>query len=203
MKHKTKNLKRKTLSMRLFLSSMFSVLRSRSGQTLIEVVVALTVSVVVTAAIVSVSLNALTNSDFVRDQNLAVQYTQSGIEILRDMRNENIASVSASYLSDGTTYCLAKSCTALDSSKPQCWAMLGSSCGQNVDTFVRQVVVAFNSPDCNASPTPNGQTGYLPSNVKATVTTSWYDTKCNGSKPFCHSVTQSTCFSDFTIVPTP
>lgn len=176
--------------------------RNQSGQTLIEVLVALTASVVVIAAIVSASLNALTNSNFARDENIAAQYTQSGIEIIRDMRNESIASLSASYLPDDT-YCLAKSCTALDKQLPECWTK-GNSCGQNVDTFVREVVITHDTQDCNVSPTPNGQVGYLSSNVKATVTTYWYDSKCSDSaNPFCHSVTQSSCFSDFTVAPTP
>ncbi|HSD98901.1 MAG TPA: hypothetical protein VLB73_04375 [Patescibacteria group bacterium] len=177
-------------------------LTSQSGQTLIEVLVALTAGVVIIAAIVSASLNALTNSNFARDQNIAAQYTQSGIEIIRDMRNESIASLSASYLSDNT-YCLAKSCSALDNQIPSCWIKSGN-CGQNVDKFVREVVVAHDSSDCNASPTPNGQQGFLSSNVKVTVTTFWYDSRCtDSSNAFCHSVTLSSCFSDFTIAPTP
>lgn len=174
----------------------------QSGQTLIEVVVALTAAVVIIAAIVSASLTALTNSDYARDQNTATQYTQTGLEVIRDMRNESIASLSATYLPDGT-YCLAKNCTALDKNITSCW-IKNISCGQNVDKFVREVIVTHNSSDCNVSPTPNGQTGYLSSNVKITVTTAWYDTKCTDTaNPFCHYVTTSSCFSDFTVFPTP
>lgn len=174
----------------------------QSGQTLIEVVVALTAAVVIIAAIVSASLSALTNSDYARDQNTAAQYTQAGLEVIRDMRNESIASLSATYLPGGI-YCLAKNCTALDKSIASCWTK-NISCGQNIDKFVREVTVTRNSSDCNASPTPNGQTGYLSSNVKITVTTSWYDTKCTDTaNPFCHYVTTSSCFSDFTVFPTP
>lgn len=175
----------------------------QSGQTLIEVIVALTAAVVIIAAIVSSTLNALNNSDFARDQNLSSQFTQAGMEIVRDMRNQSIASVSASYLPDGT-YCLAKSCTALDATKSSCWAKSGT-CGQNVDKFVREVVVVHNSIDCNATPTPTGlPQGMLTSNVKITVTTFWYDTKCtDAANPFCHNTTLSTCFSDFTVQPTP
>lgn len=179
-------------------------MRNESGQTLIEVLAALTAAVVIIAAIVSASLNALTNSEFTRDQNTATQYTQQGLELMRDMRNQNIASFSASYLPDGT-YCLASSCTFLNSSNSDCWQMTGLSCKQNVDKFVREVVVAHNSTDCNATPTPSD---FLPSilttNVKITVNTSWYDNKCSDpANSFCHSVTASTCFSDFTVQPTP
>ena len=174
----------------------------QSGQTLVEVLVALTAAVVVVAAIVTASLNALNNSDYARDQNIASQYTQAGIETIRDMRNESIASLSATYLPDGT-YCLAKDCTALDKSNKSCWTK-GSICGQNVDKFVREAVVVHNSSDCNASPTPSGQQNYLPSNVKVTINTYWNDSRCtDSSNQFCHYVTLSSCFSDFTILPAP
>lgn len=177
-------------------------LANNKGQTLIEVLIALTAAVVIIAAIVTAALNALTNSDFARDQNIATQYTQAGLEVIRDMRNESIASVSASYLPDGT-YCLAKDCTALESTNSSCW-LKSLNCGQNVDKFVREVTVTHGSADCNASPTPVGQTGYLPSNVKFTIKTSWNDSKCTDtSNPFCHYVTLSSCFSDFTIQPAP
>lgn len=173
-----------------------------SGQTLIEVLVALTASVVIIAAIVSASLNALTNSDFARDQNIATQYTQAGIEMVRNMRNQDISSINPTNL-PSDTYCLAKSCTKLDKTIASCWKK-NTSCGQNVDIFVREVTIDHSSTDCNASPTPNGQTGYLSSNIKATVTTYWYDSKCTDTAhPFCHSVILSSCLSDFTVEPAP
>lgn len=180
-------------------------MKNESGQTLIEVIAALTAAVIIISAIVSASLNSLNNSEFTRDQNIAAQYNQQGIELIRDMRNQDVASLSATYLPDGT-YCLASSCTSLHSDSSACWQMTGLSCNQNVDKFVREVVVLHNSADCNATPTPMG--GYLPqilsANIKITVSTSWYDNKCtDSSHPFCHSVTASTCFSDFTALPTP
>lgn len=176
--------------------------KSNNGQTLIEVLVALSAAIVIIAAIVAATLNSLKNSDFVRDQNTAAAYSQQGMEIIRNMRDESIASLSATYLPDGT-YCLASSCTALDKAKPSCWTK-SVSCGQNVGIFIREVKVEHSSADCNASPTPTGQTNYLSSNVKFTVSTFWYDTACtDASNPFCHSITTSSCFSDFTILPTP
>lgn len=174
-----------------------------AGQTLIEVLVALTAAVVIVAAIVSASLNSLNSSEFSRDQNISSQFTQEGLEIIRDMRNTSIASLSASYLPDGT-YCLAKSCTALINTVPSCWQQ-NPVCAQNVDKFVRTVTVTHNATDCNATPTPIGNPiGALASNVKIVITTSWFDSRCtNSTKPFCHSTIASSCFSDFTIVPTP
>ena len=174
----------------------------QEGQTLIEVLAALTAAVVIVGALVSASLNALKSTEFTRDQNISSQYTQAGMEIMRDMRNNDIGSFTSSNLPDGT-YCLAKSCTQLISTNASCWKML-TTCPQNVDKYVREVAVSHNASDCNASPTPNGQTGVLSSNVKITVTTSWYDTQCTSqANQFCHSTTTSSCFSDFVAQPTP
>ena len=174
-----------------------------SGQTLIEVLVALTASVVIVAAIVSASLTALTSSEFTRDQNTATQFTSQGMEIIRDMRNQSIASLSATYLPD-ETYCLAKTCTTLDATIPNCWVQ-NPTCTQNADKFIRKVIVVHDSVDCNSTPTPSGEpVGVLGSNVKITIITSWYDNKCtDASNQFCHQTTLSSCFSDFTVIPTP
>ena len=180
----------------------YSQNNSQKGQTLIEVLAALTAAVVIVGAIVSASLNALKSTEYTRDQNIATQYTQGGMEILRDMRNMDIGSFSETSLPDGT-YCLAKDCTILDKNVASCWKET-TGCPQNIDKFVRTVVVAHNANDCNASPTPTGQTSPLASNVKITVSTAWYDTQCtDSSNPFCHSAVASSCFSDFTTVPTP
>lgn len=179
-------------------------MKLQKGQTLIEVLIALTAAVVIIAAIVSASLSALTSSEFTRDQNTSAQFSQQGMEIIRDMRNESIASLSANYLPDNT-YCLADSCTTLNKDISSCWTKL-SQCGQNVSgKYVREVTVSHNSMDCNATPTPSGGGGgVLTSNVKITVATYWYDNKCtNSTNTFCHNTIVSTCFSDFTIVPTP
>ncbi|HYK08860.1 MAG TPA: prepilin-type N-terminal cleavage/methylation domain-containing protein [Candidatus Eisenbacteria bacterium] len=178
--------------------------RGEAGQTLIEVLVALTAAVIIIAAIVSASLNALTSSEFTRDQNTATSATQQGMEIIRNMRNVSIASISASYLPSGY-YCLASSCSALNENDSNCWQRTQSTCSQNVGNFVRQVTVLHDSLDCNATPTPVGiPEGVLTGNVKITVTTSWYDSKCtDSSNTYCHSVVSSSCFSDFTIAPTP
>ena len=177
---------------------------TEEGQTLIEVMTALAAAVVIIAAITSASLNALNNSQFTRDQNTASQYSIAGMEIIRNMRNTSIASLSASYLPDNT-YCLASTCTSLNQLQSGCWVPTGATCPQNMGKFVRSVTVVHNSLDCNATPTPTGSpTGYLSSNVKITVTTSWYDSRCtDASNPYCHSAIETSCFSDFTIMSTP
>jgi type II secretory pathway pseudopilin PulG len=167
--------------------------KRQSGQTLIEVLVALAASVVIIGAITVASLSSLNNAQFSRDQSAATHFAQQGLEIIRNMRDFSVASLSASLLPPAT-YCLAKSCKALDKNNPSCWQK-NIECGQNVDTFVREVVIDYNDSSCDPTVT---------NDVKATVTVFWNDSRCGlSSNVFCHSVIVSSCFSDFTIVPTP
>lgn len=168
-------------------------IKQQRGQTLIEVLVALGAAVVVIAAITAASLSSLKNTEFSRDQAAASHIAQQGLEIIRDMRNYDIASISASLLPDDT-YCLADSCKALDSTNPSCWRK-NISCGQNVDKFSREIKISHTASVCDATNTGD---------VEAIVTTSWYDTSCGSvGSLLCHSVVVSSCFSDFTVVPTP
>lgn len=168
-------------------------MKEQAGQTLIEVLVGLSAAVVVIAAITSAALTSLNNAQYSRDQNLATQYAQQGMELVRNMRDLDIASVSATFLPNDT-YCLAKLCSALTPTNPSCWSG-NLECGQNVDTYVRKIVVDHNSSSCNS-----GVSG----NVQITSEVSWADGKCTDvTNPFCHHVDLSSCLSDFTVAPTP
>lgn len=65
---------------------MIKILNSK-GQTLIEVLVALGVGVAVLLAVTNAVLSSLTGSDFGRNQSLATQYAQQGMEVVRNIRN--------------------------------------------------------------------------------------------------------------------
>lgn len=96
------------------------------GQTLLEVLVALSVGVLVLVAMTAVILSSLSNAQFSKNQNLATLFAQQGMEMVRDLRNKNWTSFAAY---DGF-YCLAKdgSLTA------------GSNCAGNIDGFfTRQI----------------------------------------------------------------
>lgn len=168
------------------------------GQSLIEVLVALGTAVIVLAAIVSSVINALNNAQFAKNQNLATQYAQEGMETIRKMRDSDWNTFSAK---DGS-YCLDKGSSEL---KGKDYSVAGCSSsgsnGQNVDSFfVRQIDIEKNSANCSV---PVGGSGYT---TKAIVTVSWTDSKCTDTDPvkqFCHKSQLSSCFSDFNIIPTP
>lgn len=145
------------------------------GQTLIEVLIAMAVGLVVVSAITIAVISALNNAQFSKNQNLATQYVQEGMEVVRRIKNSSNLLVG--------DYCLNKGSLVLRQ-KP------AAGCGQNVDIFVREINVT--SP----------LSGPCSNQLKATVFVQWTDSKCSGGA-FCHEVKLVSCFSDFNIVPTP
>lgn len=162
---------------------------TQKGQTLIEVLVGLATAVVVIAAITTATISSLNNATFSKNQNLATQYAQQGMEFMRKLRDNSYST----FQGLSGTYCLAKECTKLTSSNPKCWTPTsGNTCNQNIDYFVRQIDVQQNSPNCDGASTQ----------IVAKV--SWFDAKCtSGTNTFCHQVLLTTCLSNYQVVPTP
>lgn len=167
------------------------------GQTLIEVLIALSIAVVIVAAVAVSVLSALNNAQFTKNQNMATQYAQEGMEIVRNLRNSdwnNFKNLSG-------LYCLDKNNPTLfirDGSVPQ-GCSHGGSAPQNVDAlFVRQVDIEY-------SPLPGPVPAPCSSNErKVTVSVSWASGKCtNTNNVYCHSAKVSSCFNDVVIRPTP
>ena len=64
-------------------------LKSNQGQSIIEVVVALSLVVLVVLGLVRVSVTSINNTAFARDQRAATQYAQEGLESARQCKEEN------------------------------------------------------------------------------------------------------------------
>lgn len=151
------------------------------GQTLIEALVALGAAVIIVSAITIVVISALNNAQFSKNQNLATQFAQQGMEIMRQMRDSNWGTFDEL----SRAYCLDKG-----SNMPVPKAPI-AGCGQNVDVFVREVDIEKNSSSCSDA-------------TKITVIVFWNDAKCTSSTNlFCHKVELVSCFSDSRVVPTP
>ncbi len=188
-----------------------------SGQTIIEVLVALSIGVVVIAAISTSVINSLSNAQFSKNQNSATQYAQQGVELARQIKSSNYTNFS----SLSGNYCLAKGQTAIDSSNAE-----ASSCGQNFDQFTRDVAVEQNSCDCGSSIASGRNV------TKVTVSVGWSDSKCSAPTPipggaagakkgivivpdcisqslsspnaqFCHRVQLVSCLSNVNVAPSP
>lgn len=149
------------------------------GQSLIEVLIALGVAALIVAAITMAVLAALNNAQFSKNQNLATQYAQQGMEVVRQIRNNDFA------LFNGYSgqFCLDQGANTLRVYPPV------EGCGQNVSPFSR-VVSIDNS--CESS------------QKKAQVYVYWSDNKCTDEgNPFCHKAQMVSCFSDANVIQTP
>ncbi len=60
-----------------------------SGQSIIEVVIALSLVAIVVLALVRVTISSIQNSSFARDQQAATKYAQEGLENARKLRGED------------------------------------------------------------------------------------------------------------------
>jgi prepilin-type N-terminal cleavage/methylation domain-containing protein len=143
-------------------------MNNMKGQTLIEVLVALGLAgVVITAATIVVTAS-LNNAQFSRDQQLATNYAQEGMEIVRQIRGYDITG----FRGYSGTYCLAKGQLTLSS--PQ------SLCPTNVDIFTRSVVIEQSQCATNVA--------------RVSVNVAWTDGRCS-SGGLCHKVPLVSCLS--------
>lgn len=157
------------------------------GQTLIEALVALGAAVIIVSAITAVVISALNNAQFSKNQNLATQFAQQGMEIMRQMRDSDWTTFNGL---ESATYCLNKESNSLTS--------YGLGCGQNVDMFIREVHIDKSSDSSNSC------INNTEVNTEVTVSVLWSDNKCTSStNPFCHKVELVSCFSDLRLIPTP
>lgn len=152
---------------------MFRKYINQHGQTLIEALVALGASVLVISAITIAVVSALNNVQYAKNQNLATQYAQEGMETVRQI-SQSDWTLFSSYNSG--SYCLNQRAKTLTSST--------GTCGQNVGIYSRGVNIVKDNPSIT-----NCQ-----NNVFVTVNVSWSDGKCEASNPMCHNVILKSCF---------
>lgn len=189
---------------------MKGIILSNKGQTLIEVLIAFaTLAVVITSSTLAV-ISALNNAEFIKNQHLATQYAQQGMEIVRSIRENDyhtFLSITNPDASDPTAipplayyYCMAKSCSTLNTlPNDQCGQVTaaGVPCAlQNVDSFVRGVMV-----DRTVSNTCN-TTGQTTPPTEVTVSVSWIDGRCPRGV-YCHSSSVTSCLGPINSVTTP
>jgi Tfp pilus assembly protein PilV len=158
---------------------MLKKIYGQNGQTLIEALVALGASVLVISAITVAVVAALNNTEYSKNQNMATQYAQQGMETIRQISDSNWTLFS-SYNSG--SFCLDQNSTVLS---PIDQSSL--NCGQNFGIYSRQVDIVKNDSSntrCQGS-------------VLVAVTVFWGDGKCTDSnKPLCHNVSLSSCFAE-------
>jgi len=166
----------------------------QSGQSLIEVVIALAAAIIIVTAITSIVLNALSNAQHSKSQNLATAYAQEGTEVLKRMKESNWSAF------DGVvngTYCMRKSNPTNFPNEIR----NGSNCDRNIESFyVREVDIRKFSDNCTYQDA-NGATQKV---TEATVTVKWNDGKCKDAaaqNQYCRKVTMFSCLTNLQSVP--
>jgi len=158
------------------------------GQTLIEVLVALGVSIIVISAIVVSVISALDNSTFSKNQNSATNFAQEGMENMRRLRNTNYAAFSA-YQGEYLLNQNATIPTAYPGPSAQACSITtkADSYAPNINsTFKRQLCIEQNSADCK-------QQGQFTTKVRVDVF--WTDGKCTSQNTYCHYSELISCFT--------
>jgi len=157
-------------------------MKKNTGQSLIEILLALATIVVIITAIAFSIISSLKNNEYSRDQNLATTYAQQGLELIRTQRNNDYAT----FKSLSGTYCLASTCTTLSSQVGNACGPAGAlGCGQNIGIFERLAVVEPSSSSCKGVAT------------KVELSALWTDSQCNTSvNVFCHHVDLVSCLTN-------
>ncbi len=170
------------------------------GQTLLEVLLALSVVVLIIGAITVVVVNSLNNATFTKNQNLATQYAQEGIEYMRRKRDSSWSDFFA--INDTTHWCLPKLPANLEvrsgsnNNVGDC-EVEGDIKGEGYH-FVRSIEIdhsdSSDCPDNKPTPTPPPVPPPQVHGSEVTATVLWSDGKCPVGDPYCHEVRLVTCF---------
>lgn len=171
----------------------------QKGFTLLEVLVALSVAVVILTAFTVAVLNALSAAIVSKQHNLATQYAQEAMEIVKQTHDSDFATFNKLVGSTTNSYCLNKGVTSLSTNLPGPNPGYPPLCPPgtgNVDNFDRQII--FYSTNA-AHACNNSGSG----NVMVSAVVSWEDSKCAVGSPFCHNVKLTECFTSQPTIPTP
>lgn len=167
--------------------------RVEKGQTLLEILLAFSVSIAVLSAVILGVITSLSNTQYTKNQGLANSYAQEGMAVIRKIRDSSWADFSTklSDFSTNTKYCIDKNLVLQQ-------IPLSANCvGNNLavgagEIFSREVTFEHSSDSCATNcPGPACLKG-----SKATVKVLWSDNKCPIGTSYCHKVELITCFSN-------
>lgn len=146
---------------------------NQKGQALLESLLALSFAVVIITAVVIVVITSLSNTSFTKNQNLAGQYAQEGLDMARNMRDSDYTGFKA--LPNGGNYCADNG------------EITTGSC--TVGEFTKQLYINHSGVD------QGGVVKCEPDSSFVSSIASWNDSKCLNNSP-CHKVQLDSCFSN-------
>ena len=144
------------------------------GSALIEAVVALAAVVIIVTAISIIVTLSVSNSTFIKNQNLANKYAQQGMEYIRGIKENDFSQFITYRGIAGNNYCL----DFQNQLRLDCYDQVIPELG-----FKRNV--SF-KPGCGV----NG------SDTQVGVSVKWSSGKCPQDNTFCHKAEFISCFSD-------
>lgn len=170
-------------------------MKKQKGQTLLEILLAFSVSILVLSAIVISVAGSLSNAQYTKNQNLANSYAQEGLAMVRQIRDSDWKNFIDT--TSDQDYCIGSS-KLEDDDGLKC-----KSIDKKTGIFARSVTIDHNSPlaECSVetpTPVPTVIPGTVtPQNSKVTVTVAWTDNKCpSAGNTYCHSVNLVSCLSN-------
>lgn len=183
------------------------LINDEAGQTLLEILLAFSASILVLSAVIMGIVTSLSNAQYTKNQSLANSYAQEGMAVVRKIRDSGWNSFSQ--LSDFTNnikYCINKNLELKEI------ALTGNCLGNDPQgnslaigaegNFSREVMLNHNkTTNYCCSDTSAGCSGGT-AGSKATIAVSWADSKCPAGT-LCHKVELITCFSSVDVKPTP
>lgn len=166
----------------------------QAGQTLLEILLAFSVSILVLSAVIIGITTSLSNTQYTRNQNSANSYAQEGMSVVKQIRGSSWNNFCSSYVA--SNYCLSQDLSKLSDYD-------GNNCIAKgiVGIFVRKVELVHNSSDCcpdNTKTCASGTCEFSTRGSKVTIKVSWSDNKCptGTGTPLCHKVELITCLSN-------
>ncbi len=153
-------------------------MRSEKGETLIEAILALSISVIIATAVVTAVISSLSNSNGIKAKNTATNFAQEGLDRVRDVKTQDFSLFTTSYPTN--TYCMDSTGNLTPYS---------GSCGKLESIYLRTAYINHTGQDQRATATQPCASGSF-----VAVKVAWTDSKCQSSLDYCRNVELSSCF---------
>lgn len=151
---------------------------------MIEAIVALMTILIIITAIAVVITNGLYNAQFIKNQNEANKYAQQGMELVRNIQQNDLAEFGDTDYQN-TTLCIDEATSTLTSDTIKC-------SGINTGKYYNRTITFSQGAEPCLGIGPTG-TALPVTETKVTVTVAWSSSKCDKTNTFCHKSILQAC----------
>lgn len=172
---------------------------NKKGVILIEAILALAIIVIIMTALVAALISSVSSTNFSKNQSLATNYAQDGLEVARGQKDSDFNTFSTF---DGL-YCLSDNQVLEQTDEPVTDV---SDCSQNISNgnanyFTRTIYINPRGKDERSA--PKDMCSQSAGSIFVASTVSWSDSKCTDDSTDCHKVELNSCFVNLNSVPVP